>query len=811
MVQSEMDFGGDELELRAKVVLNLQEAKRQLQELGGNISGGAANLAGQAGAAMGIGGRGANADAEPTRTKEQDERAKVRTTALQTLAKSAPGGGLMSSMASSFKGGGIMAGMATGITAVVGILTSIMKSSQVFQTMAGTIFKILGMMADLFLMPFVPLMMKFASWMIQHMPQIQEAGQKVADFTEKLVSIFTWGSKQEKAGKERQEQGGLWNKIAGGAQEGLGRGLSPGGIFRMGPLGGASLLGKLGQFGNSEASGGPRMAMGVGGGDTAGGSINFSDKVADWIKRFQQKEMGPGGVMERWYDQMFGGSIMPDIWGNIRGFFGDIETETGSISSRVTSDSDELEADRKGFWSKLKFWEYIPEIWGKIKDFFADIAKKLLEFFTFDIPLIDLGDSAATVAACFGRAKNAVVNFFTNTIPNAARKAAEGIAGAAVWVWGSAGTVISIIGSAFALAGQAVWHFFSSILPGWAVSAGKAIAGAAVWVWGGISWVAEKIWAGLKIAGEAIWHFFTEIIPNWAGQAAGAIAAAAVWVWGGVSAIAGFIWDKLKLAAGAVKGFFTDTLPGWAYDAYIAVWGAVQSIASFVTGIAGLIGRYLGYALSSVKEFFTDTLPGWAYDAYLAIWGAVQGIASFVSGIGSLIGRYIGYAVSAVKTFFTETLTGWAYDGYLKTFNAIQGVGSIVWTALGNIGNYVRWAKDAVANFIKGLWDDIKSVPGKVGGWLNPFDQFGNTSSNSGLYQFGNSVGSAGTMHAFGSGGGGPRRVMPMPPGMMSGNGGVTSNRVVNVNITSSLSIHDIVRDVERLDSIQEAAFFNTV
>jgi len=49
-----------------------------------------------------------------------------------------------------------------------------------------------------------------------------------------------------------------------------------------------------------------------------------------------------------------------------------------------------------------------------------------------------------------------------------------------------------------------------------------------------------------------------------------------------------------------------------------------------------------------------------------------------------------------------------------------------------------------------------------------------------------------------------------MPQGMRGG-GGITSTRVVNINIASSMSIHDIVRDVERLDSIQEASFFNTV
>jgi len=99
----------------------------------------------------GGGGGGAgreDASGERARSKEGEERDKVRNTALQNLARSFPGGGLMTGMAKSFGSGGIMAGMATGMTAAVGILTSIMKSSQVFQTLGGTVFKILGMMDD---------------------------------------------------------------------------------------------------------------------------------------------------------------------------------------------------------------------------------------------------------------------------------------------------------------------------------------------------------------------------------------------------------------------------------------------------------------------------------------------------------------------------------------------------------------------------------------------------------------------------------------------------------------------------------------
>ena len=760
MTQAEMDFG-DEVEIRAKVVLSLEAAKRQFEELGGSLSG----MAGQAAAKMGIGTRGANADAEPTRTKEQDERAKVRTSALQTLAKSMPGGGLMASMASSFKGGGIMAGMATGITAVVGILTSIMKSSQVFQTMAGTVFKILGMMADLFLMPFVPLMMKFASWMISHMPEIQAAGEKVANFIEKLVNIFTWGGKKEEEGEKQGGLGGFGKQLMGLATR-PSTYMMVGGAVTANPLlfaGGVAARGAGMQFGHSDSvgGGGPRMVVGGGGGDLTGESQGFSNKIASWIQRFQQKEMGPGGVMERWYDKMFGGSIMPDIWNNIGGFFGGIETETGSINTRVTSDTEGLENERKSFWDKLKFWEYLPEIWGKVKGFFIGIGTTLKDFFTFDLPEISLGSAADLVKACFDRAKNAVWGFFSETIPNAMRSAVKQIVDGAKWTWGGLGSVAGWIWDKMKAAGDAVWNFFSNTIPTIAGEAADAIVAAAKWTWGGVSWIASKVWAGLKIAGDAIWKFFTEILPNFAVDAAKAVAGAAVWTWGAASSAARWVWGVLSDAAGAIKGFFTDTLLGWALDAFSSIKRTIDNLASGAISIAGAIGVYLGVAKDKVFSFFQDTVLGWV-------------------------------------------TSGWS-----QTVGAISGVGSIIWSAFGNIGDLIQRAKDAVSDFIEGLWEDIRSVPGRILSGLNPWSsrQFGSSSSyySDDMYAFGSS------MNHFGGGGGaggGPRFAMGVPGG---GGGGVTSNRVVNVNINSSMSIDDIVRDVERLDSIQEAAFFNTV
>jgi hypothetical protein len=125
-----MSGGGDsEAEFQIKFGIDIQALQAQLKQVFGNIP----NMIGQASGQAGGGGGGANESGQVNApSKEQDERSKVRTGALKHLAQQFPGGGLMTSMASAFKSGGLMAGVATGITAAVGILTSIMKSSQVF-------------------------------------------------------------------------------------------------------------------------------------------------------------------------------------------------------------------------------------------------------------------------------------------------------------------------------------------------------------------------------------------------------------------------------------------------------------------------------------------------------------------------------------------------------------------------------------------------------------------------------------------------------------------------------------------------------
>jgi len=760
-------FGDETVEINAKLNLDTTDAQRQLAGLGGGLSGGAAGLAGRAGALMGFGTRGATAEGEPTKTKEQDERSKVRTNALVTMAKSAPGGGLMVGMAKSFGQGGMMAGMATGITAVVGILTSIMKSSQVFQTMAGTIFKILGMMADLFLMPFVPMMMKFAGWMIKHMPDIQAAGQKTVEIIEKIYNFFTWGRKQEDKGGEKGGVGGFLQSTMGL--------LTRPSTYMM-AIGALTANPLLFAAGAGARAGGMQMGGKVPGGpgeavptmlhggeivvpqDIAAEGKGFSGRVASWIERFQQKEMGPGGVMSKWYDEMFGNSILPDIWSSISGFFGNLETESSNVKNQVGGSTDGLESDGKGFWGTLKFWEYLPEIWGKVKDFLGGLAGKLLDFFTFDIPLIDLGDIAKTVGACFARAGSIITNFFVNTIPNVVTSAVNGIAKGAVGVFNIGIDLAKLIGACFARGFGYVKNFFTGILPGIAMGA----------------------LGGVATAATTVYEITLDILD----------------LIGGVFAT-GF---------GHVKTFFTETLPGIATAALGGIITAATTVFSIGMDIAGFIGACFSRGFNYVKNFFTGTLVGIATGAAGSVLKGVRTVFAAAIDIAELMGDCFSRGFGYVKNFFTTTLPGIGRGAASSVATAIRNVGGIGWDILASIGTGILAAKNAVANFIKDLASDLLSIPGKIArrgasaltfGLYGGDNQFGNTATN--LYAFGNSAGGAG---------GGPRFAMGMPS---SNRGGATSNRVVNVSINSSMSIHDIVRDVERLDSIQEASFFNTV
>ena len=124
---------GSSIDLNLNANLDVSNLSRQL---GGVFKGLPSQLGGLFGAAGGAIGSGAGAMA-------------------------CAGGSVMATLPSvlskAFGPAGIITAIGTGSCAVVSLFTKWLASSQTFQTMAGSTFKILSAMADMFLMPFIPL------------------------------------------------------------------------------------------------------------------------------------------------------------------------------------------------------------------------------------------------------------------------------------------------------------------------------------------------------------------------------------------------------------------------------------------------------------------------------------------------------------------------------------------------------------------------------------------------------------------------------------------------------------------------------
>ena len=117
---------------------------------------------------------------------------------LGQIAKQLPGAGMFEQMTSAFKQGGPIAGITAGVSGMLGFVKSIMESSKVFQGIAGSFFKIFGAMADVFLLPFLPLAMKGMQELLKHMPLISSWGEKAADWVMKMFNFVQgeglWGA-----------------------------------------------------------------------------------------------------------------------------------------------------------------------------------------------------------------------------------------------------------------------------------------------------------------------------------------------------------------------------------------------------------------------------------------------------------------------------------------------------------------------------------------------------------------------------------------------------------------------------------------
>jgi len=235
-----------------------------------------------------------------------------------------------------------------------------------------------------------------------------------------------------------------------------------------------------------------------------------------------------------------------------------------------------------------------------------------------------------------------LVNFFTSTIPNAAKTVWHAIATA----WGNVKNSVSaayhwLVTNVFSPIG----NFFTHTLPAAATTVWHAVTAAFQFIKNGLS--KEWNWIRSNILTPVV-NFFTHTIPS----AAGTVSRAVVRGWDGLKngVHAAYSWLVTNVFD-KIKNFFTNTIPGWAHtlahgvsSIWSDLWKGVKSIAS---------GAW-NWLKNTVKSFGND-FKG----AFSAIKNGVKSIWNDLKDI-----------FKAPISFFVNTV----YDkGVVPAWNATAG------------------------------------------------------------------------------------------------------------------------------------------
>ena len=301
------------------------------------------------------------------------------------------------------------------------------------------------------------------------------------------------------------------------------------------------------------------------------------------------------------------------------------------------------------------------------------------------------------------------------------------------------------------------------------------------------SWGA--IWECLKDVASHIGGFFTDMLPSAAVRAYNGIKNGATSAFRGLGNLGGKVIDCFKDAAGAVGNFFFNTIPN-------KLMGVVRNILDWTPS--------WGNVWSGIESAFNALQDG-VKAAANKVTGGISGAWSWITG--NAFGR-----LSGSGTFRAPRRRQYPMGG--------GSVGSgVVVTADDGDGGTVTTGGEAGSQNPGGLGAASVPVPPSapisppVGtqAQVNPFmteediDVFSSGSfGRSGTYYSAPTQMIASGIHsrgrAFGRLGRGG-----------AGGGVAVANRTVNISINSNQSVADIVKDVERLQTMDEASFFNGV
>ena len=323
---------------------------------------------------------------------------------VEGLAKAIPGGGMMTNMAKSFMKGGPIGLIATGITAAASTLVAILKGSQTYQTLSKTWMTILSAMADMFLMPFVPLAMKGFQVLLDWMPKVADWGQKTYNAINWLIEAIkelnpkNWFGSSGKA-REAMAQGDavtafketeapkLLKAYANTITPGGGRLLDVG----MKGIAGITASGVNIEKGITELATGP--------------ASDTNKKVKDMATKQKQTEKA---FWSKWYDAMFGNSIVPDTFATIKGMYGNVANEAATTGKEVAGESGKNQ--KKGMFRSLV--DCLKGLGGSIGTFISGLSVPQIPLPKFKPPSID------AIKDCLKAGGAAIGGFFTNTLPN---------------------------------------------------------------------------------------------------------------------------------------------------------------------------------------------------------------------------------------------------------------------------------------------------------------------------------------------------------------------------------------------------------
>ena len=405
---------------------------------------------------------------------------------------------------------------------------------------------------------------------------------------------------------------------------------------------GSKLVGGLAKFGVSLGSGattaGGAAAAGAAG---AGGILGIAaGTISSIVDVFQGVKKGKSGDKKGAKDEYFSagtkggmmaagagigaaiGSVIPGagtavgalVGGGIGGVVGML---TGDKAGKALSDGTDEGGWLSNAWDSTKnfFTDTIPTAFGKLKE-------KVGGFFTETVPEAWNGfwDTVSgffteTIPTAWGKLTEKVSTFFTETVPEAwngfwdtvGNFFTEDIPYFIGFLWGKASLFFTeTLPAAWDSFWGAIGTFFTETLPGWADT-----------IWNGyvVPFFTETLPEAWNSFWDAIGVFFTETIPGWADT-----------IWNGY--VVPFFTETLPEAWtsfwDAIGTFFTETIPAWAEG----IWN--NHIVPFFTES---IPSFFGTMWDSISGFFTESLPTFASN----IWGAIS-------------------------SFFTETIPGWVKD-----------------------------------------------------------------------------------------------------------------------------------------------------